>query len=86
MKLQRQWIAPLTMGAFLLSAATGALMFFHLDSGLNKAAQEWLSWALLGGVALRAADDADASVAQRAGGDTRAQIRVLAAVMKAAGG
>ena len=164
MTLQREWITPLTMGAFLLSAATGVLMFFHLDSGLNKVAHEWLSWALLGGVALHAAvngaafkrhltsitgralvagfalllaasfvplggggeppfvaparalaaaplpvlaqvagttpedmrqrltragyaaDDADASIAQRVGGDTRAQIRVLATVMTPAGG
>jgi Domain of unknown function (DUF4405) len=51
MTLSRDWITPLTMGAFLLSAVTGVLMFFHLDSGLNKAAHEWLSWALLAGVA-----------------------------------
>ena len=37
------------MGAFTLSAVTGVLMFFHLDSGLNKAAHEWLSWAMVGG-------------------------------------
>ncbi len=86
MKLQRGWIAPLTLGAVLVSAATGAPMFSHLDGGLNKAAHEWLSWALLSGVVLHAADDADASVAQRVGGDTRVQIRVLATVMAPAGG
>lgn len=48
----RPWITPLVMGAFLLSAVTGVLMFFHLDSGLNKVAHEWLSWAMLGGVLL----------------------------------
>jgi len=48
----RPWITPLVMGAFLLSAVTGVLMFFHLDSGLNKLAHEWLSWAMLGGVLL----------------------------------
>ena len=55
MKLQRDWITPITMGAFGLLAVTGVLMFFHLDSGLNEAAHEWLSWVLLGGVALHAA-------------------------------
>lgn len=50
----RSWITPLVMGAFVLSAVTGVLMFFHLDSGLNKAAHEWLSWAMLGGVVLHA--------------------------------
>lgn len=48
----RPWITPLVMGAFLLSAVTGVLMFFHLDSGLNKAAHEWLSWAMVIGVSL----------------------------------
>lgn len=49
---QRPWITPVVMGAFLLSAVTGVLMFFHLDSGLNKAAHEWLSWAMVIGVGL----------------------------------
>ncbi|PKO70409.1 MAG: hypothetical protein CVU22_01765 [Betaproteobacteria bacterium HGW-Betaproteobacteria-16] len=48
----RPWITPVVIGAFLLSAVTGALMFFHLDSGLNKAAHEWLSWAMVIGVTL----------------------------------
>jgi hypothetical protein len=51
----RSWITPLVIGAFALSAVTGVLMFFHLDSGLNKAAHEWLSWAMLAGVGLHAA-------------------------------
>lgn len=162
-RLQREWVTPLAMGAFLLSAVTGVLMFFHADSGLNKAVHEWLGWVLLGGVALHAtvnlagvkrhlagrtgrlvvagfalllaasfvpvgggdeppfvapvralaaaplpvlaqvagttpgelqqrlakagypAADTNASVAQRVGGDTRKQIRVLAAVLQPAG-
>lgn len=48
----RPWITPLVIGAFFLSAVTGVLMFFHLDSGLNKTAHEWLSWAMLIGVGL----------------------------------
>lgn len=55
MKLQRDWVTPITMGAFGLLAITGVLMFFHLDSGLNEAAHQWLSWVLIGGVALHAA-------------------------------
>ena len=49
---QRPWITPVVIGAFLLSAVTGILMFFHLDSGLNKTAHEWLSWAMVIGVTL----------------------------------
>jgi Domain of unknown function (DUF4405) len=48
----RPWITPVVMGAFFLSAVTGVLMFFHLDSGLNKTAHEWLSWAMVIGVVL----------------------------------
>ena len=55
MKMIRKFATPLTMGAFLLSAVTGVLMFFHLDTGLNKAAHEWLSWAMVIGVALHIA-------------------------------
>lgn len=55
MKLQRDWITPITMGAFGLLAVTGVLMFFHLDSGLNETAHQWLSWVLIAGVALHAA-------------------------------
>lgn len=51
----RAWITPIVIGAFLLSAATGVLMFFHLDSGLNKTAHEWLSWAMVIGVLLHLA-------------------------------
>ncbi|MFO1262594.1 MAG: DUF4405 domain-containing protein [Rhodoferax sp.] len=40
---------PIVIGSFALTAVTGVLMFFHLDSGLNKVAHEWLSWAFLAG-------------------------------------
>ena len=45
-------MTPVAAGAFLLSAVTGVLLFFHVDSGLNKVTHEWLSWFLLAGVAL----------------------------------
>lgn len=51
----REWATPLTIGSFVLIAVTGVLMFFHLDSGLNKLAHEWLGWIMLGAVALHAA-------------------------------
>lgn len=54
MELKRNWVTPLTAGAFFLSAITGVLLFFHLDMGLNKLAHEWLSWALLAAVVLHA--------------------------------
>lgn len=46
----RSWATPVTIGSFLLIAVTGVLMFFHLNTGLNKAAHEWLGWFLLVGV------------------------------------
>ena len=53
MKL-REWATPLTIGVFALMSVTGLLMFFHLDSGLNKVAHEWLGWAMVAGVAAHA--------------------------------
>lgn len=46
----REIATPLTIGSFLLIAVTGVLMFFHLDSGLNKLAHEWLAWAMIAAV------------------------------------
>ena len=43
----RDWATPAVAGAFLLSATTGILIFFHWDTGLNKAAHEWLGWILV---------------------------------------
>jgi len=55
MKISREWATPLTIGSFGLMAVTGILMFFHLDSGLNKTAHEWLGWVMVAGVAAHAA-------------------------------
>ena len=49
---QRPWITPLVIGTFALMAVTGSLMFFHLDTGLNKTAHEWLGWAMVAAVLL----------------------------------
>jgi Domain of unknown function (DUF4405) len=46
----RTWATPLTAGLFIIMAITGGLMFFHLDTGLNKAAHEWLGWGMLAAV------------------------------------
>lgn len=43
----RPWITPLIIGSFLLSAVTGIVIFFHLDTGLVKPAHEWLSWIMV---------------------------------------
>lgn len=43
----RTWATPLTAGAFALSAATGVMMFFHVDIGLVKPVHEWFSWFLV---------------------------------------
>ena len=55
MAIKREWATPITVGAFLISAVTGVLMFFHIDISLNKLAHEWLSWLLLIGVLLHVA-------------------------------
>jgi Domain of unknown function (DUF4405) len=52
MKIERDWATPLTIGTFGVLAVTGVLMFFHLDTGLNKVVHEWLSWLLVAGVGL----------------------------------
>lgn len=51
MKNVRHWATPLTIGAFAIMAITGILMFFHLQTGLNKTAHEWLGWVMVIGVA-----------------------------------
>jgi hypothetical protein len=81
MKLQRDWITPITMGAFGLLATTGVLMFFHIDSGLNETAHEWLSWVLLGGVALHAAVNWTGVRRHLAAWRGRAAVGVFAAVL-----
>jgi len=47
----RTWATPVTIGAFVLMAATGVLMFFGWRGGLTSEAHEWLSWLFLAGVA-----------------------------------
>lgn len=83
MKLQRDWITPLTMGAFGLLAVTGVLMFFHLDSGLNKTAHEWLSWLLVAGVAGHAAVNWTGLRRHLAGWRGRATLGVAALLLAA---
>ena len=51
-EIKREWATPIAAGAFLVTAVTGVLMFFHVDTGWNKVAHEWLSWLLVAGVAL----------------------------------
>ncbi|MBP1848618.1 DUF4405 domain-containing protein [Rhizobium halophytocola] len=43
----RGWSTPLTIGAFLLLAITGVLMFFEWDVGLVTVVHQWFSWAFL---------------------------------------
>ncbi|MDQ0325845.1 hypothetical protein J2R99_001694 [Rhodopseudomonas julia] len=40
----RTWATPLTIGSFLLMAATGVLMFFEFDRGLTVVVHQWFSW------------------------------------------
>lgn len=51
MKISRELATPLTIGAFAVMGVTGILMFFHLDTGLNKTVHEWAGWVMVAGVA-----------------------------------
>lgn len=55
MAFLRKWVTPLTIGAFILMAATGLLMFFHKAVGVNRLAHEWLSWTFVTGAVLHVA-------------------------------
>ena len=55
MNFLRKLVTPLTIGAFVLMATTGVLMFFHKDTGVNKLAHQWLSWLFLTAVVLHVA-------------------------------
>jgi hypothetical protein len=48
----QSWVTPVTVGAFVLSAVTGVLIFFHLSPGLVHVVHEWLSWLLVAAVGL----------------------------------
>ncbi|MDI7774141.1 DUF4405 domain-containing protein [Asticcacaulis sp. EMRT-3] len=52
MAFLRKWVTPLTIGAFILMATTGLLMFFHKNIGVNRLAHEWMSWAFVTGAIL----------------------------------
>lgn len=41
--VQRNGVTPFTLGAFMLCAVTGILLFFKVHIGLVKPAHEWLS-------------------------------------------
>ena len=45
----RRWATPLVIAAFLVSAVTGLLLFFHLETGLNKPAHEWIGLIFVAG-------------------------------------
>ncbi len=45
----RAWATPVTIGAFLLMAVTGVLMFFGVRTGLVSEVHEWFSWLFLAG-------------------------------------
>ncbi|WP_417713549.1 DUF4405 domain-containing protein [Pseudophaeobacter arcticus] len=50
MSALRKWATPLTVATFLAMGVTGILMFFHLDSPLNKLLHEWGGWLMVLGV------------------------------------
>ncbi|MBK5946103.1 hypothetical protein CCR83_06475 [Rhodobacter veldkampii DSM 11550] len=45
----RSWATPLVIGAFLVMAVSGVLMFFHLNTGLMKGIHEWAGLVMVAG-------------------------------------
>ncbi len=54
-KVSREWATPLTIGVFALMSVTGLLMFFHLDSSLQKTVHEWAGWVVVTAAGLHVA-------------------------------
>lgn len=48
----RAWATPITIGVFAIMSVTGMLMFFHLNTGLNKLVHEWAGLVMVAGVIL----------------------------------
>ncbi|MBC8524989.1 MAG: DUF4405 domain-containing protein [Chlorobium phaeobacteroides] len=48
----RSLATPLIAAAFLVSASTGLMMFFHFEPGIVEPVHEWMSWILVGGAVL----------------------------------
>jgi hypothetical protein len=84
MKLQRDWVTPITMGAFGVLAVTGVLMFFHVKTALVEGVHEWLSWLLLAAVVGHAAVNWTGLRRHLAGWRARAALGIGAAVLAAA--
>ncbi len=76
MKVSRTWSTPLAAAAFVTMAATGVLLFFHLDAGLVGALHEWGGWLLIPAVTLHLVGNAPAFQAHAA----RARPRMLVAI------
>lgn len=49
MTISKSWVTPITIGAFILMAVTGLLMFFEIETGYNKRAHEWFSLVFVAG-------------------------------------
>jgi uncharacterized protein DUF4405 len=47
----RTWATPLTIGAFMLMAVTGVMMFFEWDRSITTVVHQWFSWLFLAGAA-----------------------------------
>lgn len=45
----RSWATPLVAGSFLIMAASGVLIFFHLDPGMMKSVHEFAGFAMVAG-------------------------------------
>ena len=47
MAFLRSWATQLTIGAFLLMAGTGLMLFFEFEDGLTAVVHQWFSWFFL---------------------------------------
>ncbi len=80
----RSWATPVVFGALTLSSVTGALLFFHADTGYAKLAHEWLGWLLIAGAVAHVYTNRAAFAAHLRGGRGRGVTLVFALVIVAA--
>lgn len=81
--LKREWVTPAAAGVMLVSAVTGALMFFHADTGANKVVHEWIGLAVLAFVLLHVVTNFPSLKRHLAGTRGRAIVAAFVVVLAA---
>lgn len=79
--LKREWVTPAAAGVMLVSAVTGTLMFFHLETGANKEIHEWLGLGVVALVVMHIVTNFRSLKSHLAGTRGRAIVAVFAVVL-----